>query len=108
MTRELILRMMRMAELHDPSETGAHVQKVGLFSAEIYQQWALNRGIDKQEMEHVRELIRLAAMLHDAGKVGISDLILKKEGRLTPEEYDTMKWHAVYGAFLQAIVGSRT
>jgi len=42
----------------------------------------------------------MAAMLHDVGKVAISDSILKKPGRFTPEEYDVMKLHTVYGARL--------
>ena len=44
MNRELILRMMSMAELRDPTETGAHVQRVGAFSAEIYERWAIEQG----------------------------------------------------------------
>lgn len=100
MNRELILRMMKMAELRDPSETGAHVQRVGAYSAEIYQQWAKKRKIDKKEIKRIRDLLRLAAMLHDVGKVGISDTILKKPGKLTDEEFDIMKWHTVHGARL--------
>lgn len=43
MNRELILRMMQMAELRDPTETGAHVQRVGAYCAEIYGTWASRR-----------------------------------------------------------------
>lgn len=100
MTRELVLRMMRMAELRDPTETGAHVQRVGAYSAEIYSRYARNRGIDNKEVKRYRDLLRLAAMLHDVGKVGISDLILKKPGKLTDEEFNAMKWHTVHGARL--------
>jgi len=100
MNRELILRMMSMAELRDPSETGAHVQRVGAYSAEIYERWAMNKGIDKKEIKNTRDLIRLAAMLHDVGKVGIPDSILKKPGKLTDEEFEEIKKHTVYGARL--------
>lgn len=100
MNRELILRMMSMAELRDPSETGAHVQRVGAYSAEIYERWALNKGIAEDEIHRTRDLIRLAAMLHDVGKVGISDSILKKPGKLTEDEFDEIKKHTVYGAKL--------
>ncbi len=100
MNRELILRMMSMAELRDPSETGAHVQRVGAYSAEIYEQWARNRGIDDKEIKNTRDLIRLAAMLHDVGKVGIPDSILKKPGKLTDDEFEEIKKHTVYGARL--------
>ncbi len=100
MTRELILRMMKIAELRDPSETGAHVQRVGAYSSEIYHRYALNQGVDKKEIKRARDLIRLASMLHDVGKVGISDNILKKPAKLDEAEYRTMKCHTVYGARL--------
>jgi HD-GYP domain-containing protein (c-di-GMP phosphodiesterase class II) len=98
MNRELVLRMMKLAELKDPNETGAHVQRVGAYSAEIYQRWAKRRGLDRKTIKHNRDLIRLASMLHDVGKVGITDFIIKKPGKLTDEEYNVMKWHTVYGA----------
>ena len=100
MNRELILRMVKMAELRDPSETGAHVQRVGAYSAEIYQQWALRNGLGNKEMKRGRDLIRLAAMLHDVGKVGIPDNILKKPGKLTDTEFDVIKNHTIYGGRL--------
>ena len=100
MNRELILRMMQMAELRDPSETGAHVQRVGAYCAEIYGTWAARRNHSAKEIKRVRDNLRLAAMLHDVGKVGISDTILKKPAKLTDEEFDTMKWHTIFGARL--------
>jgi len=100
MNRELILRMVKMAELKDPSETGLHVQRVAGYTVEIYTCLAHNRGIDIQTIRKNKDLIRLASMLHDVGKVGITDLILKKPGTLTDEEYSVMKWHTVYGAQL--------
>jgi HD-GYP domain-containing protein (c-di-GMP phosphodiesterase class II) len=102
MNREMILRMVKMAELRDPSETGPHVQRVGAYAAEIYRQWAVNNGVEPQEMKRQKDLIRLAAMLHDVGKVGIPDKILKKTGKLADSEYDLMKWHTVYGGRLFA------
>jgi HD-GYP domain-containing protein (c-di-GMP phosphodiesterase class II) len=106
MTRELVLRMMKMAELRDPSETGAHVQRVGAYSTEIYQRWAKHRGLDNNEIKRFKDLLRLAAMLHDVGKVGISDLILKKPDKLTDAEFAAMKWHTVHGARLFIHVSS--
>jgi len=102
MTREMILRMVKMAELRDPAETGPHVQRVGAFSAEIYQQLAKNQGVELQEMKRTKDTIRLASMLHDVGKVGIPDKILKKPGKLDDEEYNHMKWHTVFGGRLFA------
>lgn len=100
MTRELILRMMQMAELRDPSETGAHVQRVGAYSAEIYHKYAMLKGVPDQERKKNKDLIRVASMLHDVGKVGISDKILKKPGKLDDHEFAIMQFHTVYGAKL--------
>ena len=100
MNREMILRMVKMAELRDPLETGAHVQRVGAYSAEIYHQWALTHEVDKQEKNRQKDLIRLAAMLHDVGKVGIPDTILKKPDKLTEAEFEMIKMHTVYGGRL--------
>ncbi|SNR74682.1 GAF domain-containing protein [Humidesulfovibrio mexicanus] len=102
MTREIMLRMMKMAEMRDPKETGAHVLRVGAYSAEVYQQWAKRKGVDDLTIKRRKDTLRLAAMLHDVGKVGIADAILKKPGRLTPEEFALMKWHSIYGAALFA------
>jgi HD-GYP domain-containing protein (c-di-GMP phosphodiesterase class II) len=100
MNREMILRMVKMAELRDPLETGAHVQRVGAYSAEIYHQWAVTHEVDKQEKSRQKDLIRLAAMLHDVGKVGIPDTILKKPDKLTESEFEMIKLHTVYGGRL--------
>ena len=106
LNRELVLRMARMAELHDPMETGAHVQRVSAFSAEIYQRWAENRELASNEIQHFRDLISLAAMLHDAGKVGIPDAILKKPARLTAEEYKIIQQHTIFGSKLFVNISS--
>jgi response regulator RpfG family c-di-GMP phosphodiesterase len=102
MTRELILRMIKMAEMRDPSETGGHVMRVGSYAAEIYHKLAVSRGVDELECKRIKDMLRLAAMLHDVGKVGIPDKILKKPGKLSEEEFATMRWHTVYGAALFA------
>jgi len=49
---------------------------------------------------HEIEAVRLGAMLHDVGKVGIVEAILSKNGPLNPEEWEAMKRHVVYGAKL--------
>ena len=98
--RELILRMIRMAELRDPGETAAHVQRVSAISAEIYQQWARNKNIDPSEIKRFSDLLRPAAMLHDVGKIGVPDEILKKPGKLSNDEFELIKLHTIYGANL--------
>jgi len=100
MTRTILLRMIRMSELHDPKETGAHVNRVGGYAVELYEQWARRRQIEPKEFDRARDSLRMAAMLHDVGKVAISDLILKKPGRFSNDEYEIMKQHTVLGARL--------
>jgi HD-GYP domain-containing protein (c-di-GMP phosphodiesterase class II) len=100
LTRALILRMIQMAELRDPKETGPHVNRVAAFATEIYERWASRRSIPNDVINKNRDVLRSAAMLHDVGKVGISDVILKKPGRFTDEERDIMKAHTYIGARL--------
>ncbi len=99
-TRAIILRMNRMAEMRDPKETGAHVNRVAGYAAEIYERWAFNREVPPKERAKTKDILKMAAMLHDVGKVAISDLILKKPSRFTPEEYLVMQAHTCFGARL--------
>jgi HD-GYP domain-containing protein (c-di-GMP phosphodiesterase class II) len=100
MTRLIILRMIRMAALRDPRETGAHVNRVAAYSIEIYQHWAEVHGVPFDEIKHNKDILRLGAMMHDVGKIAIPDAILKKPGPLTPEERLTMQQHTIFGARL--------
>jgi HD-GYP domain-containing protein (c-di-GMP phosphodiesterase class II) len=52
------------------------------------------------QREKFRDTLKISAMLHDVGKVAISDMILKKPGRFTEEEYLVMQHHTIYGAGL--------
>lgn len=100
MTRAMILRMISMAALRDPKETGAHVNRVAAYAVEIYETWAHMRGMPDDEIQQNRDVLRMAAMLHDVGKIAIPDAILKKPGRLDPDEIDVMKQHTRLGACL--------
>jgi HD-GYP domain-containing protein (c-di-GMP phosphodiesterase class II) len=100
MTRAMILRVIKMSELRDPKETGTHVNRVAGYAVEIYDKWAAHRHISETERERFRDILRIAAMLHDVGKVAISDIILKKPARFIPEEYRIMQHHTLYGAAL--------
>lgn len=100
MTRSMIMRMIRMAELRDPKETGPHVNRVAGYAVELYERWAYRHRIAKADVEKSKDLLKLAAMLHDVGKVAISDLILKKPAKFTPEEFVIMQTHTCSGARL--------
>jgi HD-GYP domain-containing protein (c-di-GMP phosphodiesterase class II) len=100
LTREIILRMIKMCELRDPKETGLHAKRVGAYAAEVYHQWSLQQGIAGDDIKRRKDLLRIAAMLHDLGKVAISDLILRKPDRLDSEEFRIMQSHTIHGARL--------
>ncbi len=100
MTRYVLMRMISMAEMRDPSETGPHVNRVASYSVEIYEQWAWSKSISSKEVEREKDTLRMASMLHDVGKVAISDLILKKPAKLTHDEFELMKMHTYLGARL--------
>ncbi len=86
--RDTLWALARAAEYRDP-ETGAHILRMANYSRMIAAQ--LGRPDEEQEL-----LLR-AAPLHDLGKLGTPDRILLKPGRLTPEEFEIMKQHAVIG-----------
>jgi len=100
MTRALILRAIKMAEMRDPTETGPHVNRVGAYAVAIYETWAARRGMEDEEVAPLKDVLRMGAMLHDVGKVAIPDRILKKPGRLTQEEFEVIKQHPMLGAQL--------
>jgi response regulator RpfG family c-di-GMP phosphodiesterase len=86
--RETVFRLSRAAEYRDP-ETGAHILRMAHYSMLIARELGLS--------EEDQQLLLEAAPLHDIGKVGIADKVLLKPGRLTPEEFEVMKQHAMFG-----------
>lgn len=101
LTSDMVRRMLKMAEFRDPKETYPHVERVSSYSLEIYDRWAFNHNISEEEMHSYRDNLKIAAKFHDVGKVGISDLILRKVfPRFTDEERNIMKGHTCIGAQL--------
>ena len=93
---DLFVTLATVLDARDPYVRN-HSIKVAEFSTAI----AVELGLTEQEIEHIYQ----AAMLHDIGKLGISEQILHKPSRLTDEEYDIIKEHVRIGADL--IEGSR-
>ena len=88
-TQREIIHILGEVSEYRSQETGDHIQRV----AEISYMLAKFMGLPENEVER----IRLAAPMHDLGKVGIPDAILNKPGRFTDDEYTVMKTHSEIG-----------
>jgi len=91
--RELFLGSIRMLaaaiDEKDPYTRG-HSGRVAKYSMII----ADGLGVNSEDLDR----LRISALLHDVGKIGVDDRVLKKPGKLTEEEFDLMKQHTVKGA----------
>ena len=96
--RDVVFKMVRTTELRDPEETQPHVSRVGAYSVELYQKWAEVHAVHREEVNNFKDILRISSMLHDIGKVGVSDAILKKKEVLTKAEFEGIKYHTLYGA----------
>jgi CHASE2 domain-containing sensor protein len=94
---EVIQRLGQAVESRD-EETGDHIGRM----SELCERLAVAAGMDRDEAE----LFRHASAMHDVGKIAIPDMILRKPGPLTPEEWEVMKRHTTIGGDLLA--GSRS
>ena len=85
---QIVHCLARAAEYRD-NETGEHIIRVGKYCRVIAEELGFSE-------EYCRE-IELGAQLHDVGKIGIPDSILLNPGRLTVEEFETIKTHCGVG-----------
>ncbi len=88
-SREQIVYTLLSAAQYKSHETASHVRRIGLYSELMAR--AMGRGGD------FLENVRLAASMHDIGKIGIPDNILQKPGPLEAWEWDVMKEHSSIG-----------
>ncbi|MFC4455741.1 HD domain-containing phosphohydrolase [Deinococcus sonorensis] len=88
---EVVARLAMAAEFRDDA-TGEHTRRVGIGAALIAEELGLSRS--------QVDTLRVAACLHDVGKIGIPDAILLKRGKLTAAEFEEMKRHTLIGARL--------
>ncbi len=95
--REIAHRLGVAVEWRD-AETGVHIERMG----RLCERLAREVGMTTEQAE----LLRHASALHDVGKVGITDDILLKPGKLDPAEWATMKTHTTIGASI--LSGSRS
>lgn len=99
-TKETHKKMLKMSEFRDPKETYLHTERVSSISLEIYDRWAFDKNIAESIRHTYRDNLKIAAKFHDIGKVGISDIVLKKPGRFDEEERGIIKGHTCIGAQL--------
>lgn len=86
------IRRLGAASEYRDNETGMHVMRMTHFATAIGK--AMGLSIEE------REILTITAPMHDVGKIGISDAILLKPGRLTEDEYEVMKTHTEIGEHL--------
>ena len=96
MQSHVIDDLAALIESRDVS-TGEHVTRTKRY-VELIAREMLRRGLHPEELNEasVERIVR-AAPLHDIGKIAVSDRILQKPGKLTPEEFEEMKLHAAKG-----------
>ncbi len=90
---EMVLKFGMISEFRD-EETGAHIKRIS-FYGKLFGELL---GLSEEE----QNILLYAAPLHDVGKIGIPDHILKKPGPLTPEEFEIIKLHPTIGAKILA------
>jgi HD-GYP domain-containing protein (c-di-GMP phosphodiesterase class II) len=100
MLRSMTLRSVEVVAAHDPQETPAHAQRVACLSSEIYEHWANSHMVPMEEKIRTLDLLPLAAMLHDIGKMSVPGSILTKPGRLDLKERAAVEEHVLIGARL--------
>ncbi len=87
-TYNLIISLANVIEAKD-SYTNGHTQRVG----ELCRALGEKLGLSQEELRY----IQMAGNIHDIGKVGVPESILNKPGKLTNEEFEIMKKHALIG-----------
>ena len=92
-----IFALAKLAESRD-EETGLHLERVREYCLLLAEQLRVNSAYSEKITPEFVETIYHAAPLHDLGKVAIADRILLKPDKLSPEEFETIKTHTVYGA----------
>ncbi|MCL2224967.1 MAG: response regulator [Defluviitaleaceae bacterium] len=97
--QNMIFIMADLVENRD-SGTGGHIERTSEYVKVLVAEMQ-KKGVYSEEIkEWDSEMMSICAILHDIGKIGVSDTILNKPGRLTEEEFSMMKSHASNGAKL--------
>lgn len=92
--RECIFRLLSVTSFRT-DETVGHMRRVGRYSSALLKEavgWEVEEVVD----------IAIAAAMHDVGKIRIDEAIMRKPGKLTPEQFEIMKQHTEFGADILA------
>ena len=92
----VILGLAKLAEYRD-EDTGKHLERIREFAKLLAEEIAKQDQYSEYITSEYIEDLYHSSILHDIGKVGISDAILLKPGKLTPDEYEAIKNHAILG-----------
>lgn len=87
-----LVNALENANVLNDDDTGKHIKRIGVYSALIAEKYGCDREFVKR--------IKLYAPLHDVGKLGLPDTLLKKNSQYTQDEFIAMQQHVVFGARL--------
>lgn len=96
MQEQIIARLANLIESRD-TETGEHVARTSFYVKTLAEDAMKEKVYTDEINEQYIDLLFTLAPMHDVGKILVSDKLLRKPGKLTPEEYEEIKKHAAYG-----------
>lgn len=97
-TVQRIIKALAMLVESRDLNTGEHIERTGQLCSMLVDELRQSATFPELRDEDYCYYIKYASILHDIGKIYVSDVILNKPGRLTPEEFDIVKEHTSFGA----------
>ncbi len=95
-----IKSLLSLLVMHDPSESLEHAERVEKYACELYEIWAKQEGVPERERREKKEILSIAALLHDIGKSGISSSLLTQKGSLGADAIKEIQRHPVLAAII--------
>ena len=95
--KNALLRTMAELVEHRDKDTGGHIDRTQKYVKVLIDAMRENKVYVDEVEGWDEQLVIQSSQLHDVGKISVSDSILLKPGKLTPEEFETMKRHAAFG-----------
>jgi putative two-component system response regulator len=92
----VVMALAHLTEVRDAT-SGQHIERIGAYAKVLATALRTTPQFKDQINRRFLDHLEIASILHDIGKVGIDDFILRKKGKLTPEEWEIMKTHTLIG-----------